>query len=249
MHRPLPTLLAMASAPPSADGYLIDLDGTLVSGSALLPGATEFLRGLAGPFVILSNDSEHVPSQLADLLGRQGLGIDSSCIVLSGAVAVEEIAERSKGARLMLLGSQVLRDLAEDRGLRLDDEHPEVVLFARDRNFSFVKLAAAARAVRRGARLVLACPDTSHPGPDGSPVPEVGALAAALFACVGKVPYDVIGKPEPTLFTIGCARLGIPASQCIMIGDNPRTDGEGASRAGMRFLQVAAASGALAPTG
>jgi HAD superfamily hydrolase (TIGR01549 family) len=67
----------------------------------------------------------------------------------------------------------------------------------------------------------------------------VGALAAALFACVGDIPHEVIGKPEPTLFAIGCARLGIPAAQCIMIGDNPLTDGSGASRAGMRFLQVA----------
>jgi ribonucleotide monophosphatase NagD (HAD superfamily) len=70
-------------------------------------------------------------------------------------------------------------------------------------------------------------------------VPEVGALAAALFACIGPVPYEVIGKPEPTLFAIGCERLGIPAERCIMIGDNPLTDGAGATRAGIAFCQVA----------
>jgi ribonucleotide monophosphatase NagD (HAD superfamily) len=139
----------------------------------------------------------------------------------------------------MLLGSPALRVIASRHGLQLDSDRPDIVLLARDRSFSFDKLAAAAKAVQRGARVVLACPDLSHPGPDGEPVPEVGALAAALFACVGEVPHEVVGKPEPTLFKIGCQRLGIEAAQCVMIGDNPLTDGAGAVRAGIPFFQVA----------
>lgn len=235
----LPTLQALAGDPPQADGYLIDLDGTLLSGSALLPGAIGFLSKLRAPFVILSNDSEHVPQEIAGIFRKNGLPLGRRDVILAGAVAIETIAERTPGASVMLLASPALAVLAQKLGLRLDNGRPDIVLVARDRAFSFDKLAAAARAVQRGARVVLACPDTSHPGPNGEPVPEVGALAAALFACVGPVPHEVIGKPEATLFRIGCERLGIAPAQCLMIGDNPLTDGAGASRAGIAFCQVA----------
>lgn len=239
MAASLPTLQALAGDPPQADGYLIDLDGTLMSGSALLPGAIGFLSKLRAPFVILSNDSEHVPHEIAGIFRKNGLPLGRRDVVLAGAVAIEAIAERSPGASVMLLASPPLAVMAQKLGLRLDNSRPDIVLLARDRAFSFDKLAAAARAVQRGARVVLACPDTSHPGPNGDPVPEVGALAAALFACVGTVPHEVVGKPEATLFRIGCERLGIPPAQCLMIGDNPLTDGAGASRAGIAFCQVA----------
>jgi HAD superfamily hydrolase (TIGR01450 family) len=235
----LPTLHMLADDPPRAGGYLIDLDGTLLAGSSLISGAISFLSKLPAPFVILSNDSEHVPQQIAGIFRKNGLPLGRRDVILSGAVAVEIIAERSPGANVMLLGSPALSVLAQKLGLRLAAANPDIVLLARDRAFSFDRLAAAAKAVHRGAHVVLACPDTSHPGPNGEPVPEVGALAAALFACVGPVPHEVIGKPEATLFRIGCERLGIAPAQCLMIGDNPLTDGAGASRAGIAFCQVA----------
>ena len=238
MGRPS-TLLALAASPPQADGYLIDLDGTLVSGGALLPGARDLLTRLPAPFVILSNDSEHVPQQLSAQFRKWGLHVPPRNIILAGVVAIETIARRTPGARVLVIASPALRVLALRHGLDLESDRPEFVLLARDRRFSFEKLAAAAKALQRGATLMLACPDTSHPGPDGEPVPEVGALAAALLACAGSVPYEVIGKPEPTLFAIGSGRLGIPAERCIMLGDNPLTDGEGAVRAGIGFCQIA----------
>ena len=235
----LPTLQLLAAEPPEADGYLIDLDGTLISGSALLAGAVDLLSSLRKPYVILSNDSEHVPQFIAGMFRKNGLPIGRRDVILAGAVAIETIAERSPGASVLLLASPALAILAQKHGLRLHTSNPEIVLVARDRTFTFDKLAAAAAAVRRGARVVLACPDTSHPGPNGDPVPEVGALAAALFACVGPIPYEVIGKPEATMFRIGCERLGIAPARCLMIGDNPMTDGLGASRAGIAFCQIA----------
>jgi HAD superfamily hydrolase (TIGR01450 family) len=235
----------LAARPPEADGYLIDLDGTLISGSALLVGAVDLLSSLRKPFVILSNDSEHVPHFVAGMFRKNGLPIGRRDVILAGAVAIETIAERSPGASVLLLASPALAIFAQKHGLRLHTSNPEIVLVARDRTFTFEKLAAAAAAVRRGARVILACPDTSHPGPKGDPIPEAGSLAAALFACVGPVPYEVIGKPEPQMFTIGCERLGVAPDRCLMIGDNPSTDGVGASRAGIAFCQVAGAGMAL----
>jgi len=243
MTPPRVSLRALATAPPQADAYLIDLDGTLISGGRLLPHAVSLLAALPGPYCLVSNDSEHGPAEIASIFAAAGVEIDQARIVLAGAAAVAAVALRSPGARVMLLGGATLRQMALDLGLWLDDLHPELVLMARDRTFSFAKLQAAANAVRRGAELILACPDMTHPGQGGEIVPEVGALAAALFACVGDVPHEVFGKPEPTLFKIAVERLGFDARQCLMIGDNPLTDGRGAARLGIRFCEVDAVGG------
>lgn len=221
-----------------ADGYLVDLDGTLVSGGCLLPGATELLDLLGERFVIVSNDSEHTPLQLARHFQRSNLPIPADRILLAGTSALDAIARDEPGARVMILGSRALHIYARGLGLVTGSPDVDLVLVARDRAFSFRRLHAAVNAVRLGARLYLACPDRTHPGPDGALVPEAGALIAAILACVGDVPYRTIGKPEPAMFEQGCARLGIDARKAVMIGDNPLTDAAGARRVGMRFLQV-----------
>lgn len=219
-------------------GFLIDLDGTLASGNHLLPGARDLIEATADRFAIVSNDSEHTPDQLARRFREWRLPIPVERIVLAGVAALETAAEKRPGTRLLLLGSPALRRMARNMGFELAERNVDTVIVARDRQFSYTKLAIAARAVRDGAEVLVAAPDLSHPGADGYPVPEAGALAAALFAVTGPVPHRVIGKPQPELFRHACNRIGIAPQHCVVIGDNPRTDGAGASGLGVPFWQV-----------
>jgi len=150
------------------------------------------------------------------------------------------MAEEQPGARVLLLASVAMRRYAVRAGLRLADERPDIVVIARDRRFSFGRLAAAANAVRAGAALVATNPDRTHPGPGEAIVPETGALLSAVLSCVGPVQYRVIGKPGPALFLAAMARLGVGSADTVVIGDNLETDGAGARRLGMRFLRVQA---------
>lgn len=220
-------------------GWLIDLDGTLVCGGRAMPGAAAFLAACGGRFVVVSNDAEHTPAELADDLRRMGLDIPADRIVLAGAFALDDIAMRRPGARVLMLASKGLARHARARGLRPVRTRPDIVFLGRDRQFSHAKLALAANAVRAGAELVVANPDLVHPGPSGTVVPETGALLAALLACTGPVDYRLVGKPEPTLFDAGLALLGLPKRVVAMLGDNPRTDGEGARRFGLRYVEIA----------
>jgi HAD superfamily hydrolase (TIGR01450 family) len=222
----------------AARGYLIDLDGTLISGKTVLPDARALLGAVAGRYVLVSNNAEHTPNQLSRMLRSIGLTIASDRIVLAGTAAVDSIAAVSPGASLMLLGSPALKHYARRKGLRLDAPKPDIVLITRDRHFSYLKLAAAAKALSDGAVFYVAAPDLNHPGVNGEPVPETGALAAAILACAGPRDYTVIGKPERILFEMACATLGADFGNVIMIGDNPQTDGLGAQRLGMRFHHV-----------
>lgn len=221
------------------EGYLIDLDGTLISGRTVLPDAAWLLEKAAGRFMLVSNNSEHTPAQLSRHLRHMGLRIDPSQIVLAGTAAIDRISRTSPGARLLLLGSVALATYARKLGLDVVQEaEADIVLVTRDRKFTYAKLAMAAEAISLGARLIVACPDRSHPGPRQQPIPEAGALAAALVAAAGVEHYEVVGKPEPLLFETACQRLDIEPRNGLMIGDNADTDGAGARRLGMAFLLV-----------
>lgn len=222
----------------SARGYLVDLDGTLVSGGKPLPWAHELLSRLAGRCVIVSNDAEHTSRQLARMLGLQGLVVPEASIVLAGECAIRLVAVERPGARVLLLASTALRRYATRLGLALTADDAEVVLVGRDRDFSYKSIQLAAGALHRGASLIVANPDGCHPAPDGSPVPETGALAAAILTAAGQPPYRVVGKPQPELFRDGLARLGCEAAAAVMIGDNPETDGAGARAAGIPFFLI-----------
>lgn len=220
-------------------GYLIDLDGTLISGRAVLPDAAWLLEKAAGRFMLVSNNSEHTPQQLSRHLRHLGLRIAPDQIVLAGTAALEHISRTSPGARLLLLGSPALAAYARTLDLHLVQEAvADIVLVTRDRKFTYAKLALAAEALSLGAHLIVACPDLSHPGPRRQPVPEAGALAAALIAAAGTDQYEVVGKPEPLLFETACRRLCIDPRRGLMIGDNSDTDGAGARRLGMAFALV-----------
>lgn len=222
----------------AALGYLLDLDGTLVAGNRLLPGAAAFVADAADRCAVVSNDAEHLPEEVARKLHRLGASIPAERIVLAGALGLERLAHADTGARTLVLASPGLQRYARDLGLGTAGKEVDVVFLGRDRSFGFEALARAANAVRLGARLVVANPDLNHPGSDGGVVPETGALLQALLACAGSVPYEVVGKPEPHLFTAGLARLGLRPDQAVMLGDNPTTDGLGARRLGMPYIRI-----------
>ncbi|GAU86440.1 HAD-IIA family hydrolase [Bosea sp. BIWAKO-01] len=219
-------------------GCLVDLDGTLVRGRQMLPGANVFLESLEGRFVIVSNDAEHTPLELSRGLKRLGLTIAPHRIVLAGATALDEIARWRPRARIAMMASKSLMIHARALGLVPVQERPDVVFLGRDRHFSYERLMVAANAVRCGAELVVANPDLVHPGPHGAVVPETGALLAALLACTGPVPCRIIGKPEAALFEAGLALLALSRNAVLMVGDNPATDGEGARRLGLRYFEL-----------
>src|SRR5262249_12797597 len=112
----------------------------------------------------------------------------------------------------------------------------DLVLLARDEEFDYVKLTRVANEIERGALLIATNPDTVHPGPNGRIVPETGALLRAVTACATPRRLHIVGKPEPALFEQAVQRLGALPADCIVIGDNPETDGVGAERCGMACL-------------
>lgn len=218
--------------------FLFDLDGTLIRGGTEVPGAGALIRHLAGRFAIVSNNSTHTPEQLARELSLMGLPVPADRLVLAGDLALHMLQREMRGAAIFFCGSAQLQERARKLGLNLVSESraADVVLLARDTEFTYRKLCAVVDAVCAGAALFGTNPDRTHPGPGSEVVPETGALLGAVLACTGTRLHRIVGKPEPFLFLEALRRLDCGPSETLLVGDNAETDGAGAQRLGIPFL-------------
>ncbi|QOL80515.1 HAD-IIA family hydrolase [Pseudooceanicola spongiae] len=224
------------------DGFLCDLDGCLISGTTVLPGAKALLDYAGDRLIILSNNSTDTPATLSARLKQLGLSAPPERIVLAGTAALDHLAQIG-GVRLRLYASADLRAYAQPLGLSLDSAEPTHVLLTRDETFGYSDLRDVIALLARGAELFVANPDESHPGPDGMPVPETGSLLAAVLSVLPDLRYTVIGKPEAGLYHAALVRLSGDPRRVLAIGDNPKTDAAGAARLGFDCALVGADHG------
>lgn len=226
---------------------LCDLDGCLVAGNRALPGAAALVAACERRLWIVSNNSTDTAATLSGRLAVLGLHVAADRIVLAGEETLRALARRCPGARVALFAAPPLLALAGDLGLRSDDQSPEAVVLARDPHLTLARLSRLAALVHGGVPLHLTNPDPSHPGPDGTPVPETGALLAALAAIVPVGTPRSLGKPAPDLLRIALSRAAVAPGDAVYLGDTPETDGEAARAAGVPFIQIARPAGAPAP--
>jgi pyridoxal phosphatase len=226
---------------------LCDLDGCLIAGDRALPGAARLVAASGARLWIVSNNSSDTAATLAARLAHLGLNIPAQRIVLAGEETLRALAQTRRGARVALFAAEPLLALADDLGLLRTDLDPDVAVLARDPGLTLVRLSRLAALVHKGVPLYLTNPDPSHPGPDGTPVPETGALLAALATVVPAVATLCLGKPAPDLVRIALARAGAAPGEAVFLGDTPETDGAAARAAGVPFIHVARPEAAPPP--
>src|SRR5215510_14795937 len=133
-------------------GLLCDLDGCLLSGDTVLPGARDFIAYAGERLWIISNNSTDTPSVLAKKLMDLGLPVPAQHIVLAGTTAIQYVARTTPGARIMIYAFDDIIAYARSLGLFSDEEHPEVVLLARGRSILLCAAESDRAATRRRRR-------------------------------------------------------------------------------------------------
>ena len=224
---------------------LCDLDGCLISGDRVLPGAADLIAAHRDRLYIVSNNSTDTADTLHRRLLDMGLRVAADRIFLAGERAVHWIARKYPGSSVEIFGSDAIRDSAARLGIERREGAPDLVLLTRDTAFCYGSLQRLIGFLSQGARLVVSNIDATHPGPDGIPVPETGALLAAVRTCVPGLAYEEIGKPASEMLRSALDRAGVEPRDAVLIGDNPATDGEGARRLSMDFLHVTPATSGL----
>lgn len=208
-------------------GWLLDLDGTVYRGERLIPGAAEVIAALrrnGRKVVFLSNKPIQSREEYALKLTRLGIPTAPHEVINSSLVLARYLKRRDPGTSCFVIGEPPLVSELEAHGLQVR-EGPDVswVVIAFDRTFTYAKLNIALQAVSRGARLIATNPDRTCPTEDGE-IPDCAGMIAAVEAVTGKRVEVVVGKPSPIILEVALEALGLPASQCVIVGDRIETD-------------------------
>ena len=141
---------------------------------------------------------------------------------------------------MLLIGEEPVRADLEAAGVRFVEapEEAEIVVLSWDRGFTYEKLNAAMQALASGARFYATNPDVACPMGGSTFAPDCGSLLAAVTACTGRKPDFVAGKPEPGMPQAALSRLGLEASECLLVGDRLETDIVCGKRAGLATAVV-----------
>lgn len=224
-------------------GYCFDLDGCLYRGGEAVPGARDLLGHLRASnkkVAFISNNSHQSAVEVVSRLALFGIAATPEEIWVPTDAAGAFLAETYGLVSVYPLGSEAVVAALGASGLTVvGSEAPwcDIVLVARDLEFSFEKLQAATRFIQGGARLVAANPDAYHPGEGGLRVPETGALVAAIVEVTGHKALT-LGKPAPYLFRRALGQMNLDPSAVVMVGDNLDTDIAGAQNLGLDSIWI-----------
>ncbi len=219
--------------------YLIDMDGVLVSGSTLIPGADEFLERLVRrhiEFLVLTNNPLYTPGDLAHRLATKGLDVPPERIFTSAMATARFLEAQKRNGTAFVIGESGLTTAVHNAGFVITDTDPEYVVLGETNAYNFGQITKAVRLIAAGARFIATNPDLSGPTEEGI-VPACGAMAALIEAASGKSPFFV-GKPNPLMMRTALNYLDVHSENTVMIGDRMDTDIVGGVESGMETILV-----------
>jgi len=230
-------LLRMRVGRSEINGLLIDLDGVLHVGRRPVAGAVEkiaALQGLGMPHCFVTNTTTRPVSELSRELSQMGFAIDAESI-LSAPKAAKGYLESKHNPRCKLL---VRRDvLAEFADCRQSDGAADAVVVGDiGAAWSYELLNDVFRLVMDGAELIALHRNRFWQTENGLEL-DIGAFIAGLEYATGKQ-ATMVGKPSEAFFRAALKRLGLPARQVAMIGDDIDSDIGGAQALGMAGILV-----------
>lgn len=218
--------------------WVLDLDGVVWLAGTPIPGAPEAVRRVrdAGErMAFVTNNSGPTRSEYVARLARAGIEVEADELLTSSEAAASLL---EPGTRAAVVGDPGIIEALDGRGVSVvgRDENPSTIVVGRSVRLDFADLAAAATAIRDGARFIATNNDATFPTPHGLE-PGAGAVVAYLEVSSGRQ-AEVAGKPHQAAADLLRARFG-PAG--LVVGDRPDTDG--------RFAQLIKAPFALVLSG
>ncbi len=223
----------------SPKNYLIDMDGVLVRGSEMIPGADQFVarlneRGI--PYLVVTNNPNYTPGDLAHRLRVTGLEVPPERIFTSAMAMGTFLCSQKPNGTAFVIGESGLTEAVHAAGYIITQRDPDYVVLGETYSYSLERITYAIRLIGAGARFVATNPDVAGPG-DGGTVLACGALAALIEKATGVSPFFV-GKPNPLMFRIALNFLNAHSENTAMIGDTMTTDIVAGVESGMETVLV-----------
>jgi phospholysine phosphohistidine inorganic pyrophosphate phosphatase len=222
---------------------LLDLDGVLYVGDSAVPGAAAVVAWLAAedvPHLLLTNTTSRPRSAVVAKLEGLGMPVDPSRLLTPAVAAVDWMRARRLTRPALFVPTATAVELSEFDPLPPDEESGAGAVVVGDLGdgWDFAVLNRAFRLLMADPRPPLVALGMTRywRAPDGLRL-DTGAFVAALEQAAGTRAV-VLGKPAATFYQAALARLGHPAAEVVMVGDDIRTDVDGAQRAGLAGVLV-----------
>jgi 4-nitrophenyl phosphatase len=252
----------------NARGFIFDMDGTLVLGDRAnhglrpLPGAISMLdwarsRGL--PYLVFTNGTNRTPAHFARVLRDEGLDVPDDLMMTPASSAVVMFAKRGF-KRVMVLGVSGLIDPLREAGIEVvppaagavseggtaprPAADVDAVFVGWFREFTMDHLEAACHAVWAGAELYSASETPFFASAGGRALGTSRAISAMIRSITG-CSLTITGKPSLDALRAAATRLGVPARNLVVVGDDPLLEAPMAHRG--RALAVAVDTGLGGP--
>jgi len=219
--------------------YLIDMDGVLVSGRTIIPGADQFIARLqasGAEFLVLTNNPLYTPGDLAHRFRLIGLDIPAERIFTSAMATARFLRSQKANATAFVIGESGLTSPIHEVGYVITDTAPDYVVLGETQSYNLEQITTAIRLVAAGAHFIATNPDPSGPS-EGGIVPACGAMAALIERATGVAPFFV-GKPNPLMMRMALNYLDVHSEDTVMVGDRMDTDIIGGVQAGLETILV-----------
>ncbi len=219
--------------------YLIDMDGVLVTGGTLIPGADAFLARLqarGAKFLVVTNNPRYTPGDLAHRLHGIGLQVSAENIFTSAMATARFLQSQRPEGTAFVIGDSGLTSAIHNVGYVITDRNPDYVVLGEAGTYSLEAFTQAVRFIEAGARFIATNPDPNGPA-EGGTVPACGAIAALIERASG-VNAFFVGKPNPLMMRMALKYLGVHSENTVMVGDRMDTDVIAGVQTGLETILV-----------
>jgi HAD superfamily hydrolase (TIGR01450 family) len=218
-------------------GFMFDLDGTLLlsdrslGGYEVLPGAASVLETLRQrnlPFLVLTNGSAYPPAEQAARLRGIGLDVQDSQMFTPSSVAAELMRKNGVG-RALILGSRGVGHAIAAAGVQTvfpGEPHADevgAVFVGWHPECNMKDIEVACQAIWAGAKLYVASDVPFFATRQGKTMGYSYAIVGAIRRMT-RAPMVLTGKPSPHAMRFVAAKLGVPARNVAVVGDDPNVE-------------------------
>jgi arabinose operon protein AraL len=210
------------------EGFLIDLDGTIMNGKELILGAEKaisFLQNQNKRLVFLSNRGNISRKTCFERLLAYGIKVEEENIILASTVTAKFLKKYYPFSKVWTLGNKGLEEELLTHGVIIASapEEADFLVITLHDDITYPDLNMAFKAVRHGARIIATNADKTYPLESGSAI-DVAGMIGAIESATGKKTEVVIGKPSCFMIEAALEQLQLKAEQCMVIGDSLESD-------------------------
>jgi HAD superfamily hydrolase (TIGR01458 family) len=218
-------------------GFLIDIDGVLITGHQRLSGALEtiqFLKEKKIPFLLVTNTTRQSRITIWHHLKRAWFPVEESEIFTAPLAAVNWLRNKKVKEINLLISGSAVNDFKE---FKITAYHPEYIVIGDiGKELTFERLNYTFRLIMNGAHILALQKNRYWQTEEGLTI-DAGSIVAALEYATNKK-ATIIGKPSKHFFLQAAKMLGLPPAELAMVGDDVEADVGGAQKAGMLGILV-----------